>query len=134
MAKVLAGITMSIDGYSSAPNDGPGKGPCEGGERLHHWVFGGPWTYADQERREPTGEDAEWLAKIRSRIGAIVGGRWTYEAARPGATRPPGDCPSSSSRTAPRRSRRAGPSRSCRALRPQSNAPWGRRPGLRVPR
>ncbi len=81
MAKVLAGITTSIDGYITGPNDGPGRGLGDDGERLHYWVFGGPWTYADQGRGEPTGEDAAWLADVTSKIGAVVGGRWTYEAA-----------------------------------------------------
>jgi hypothetical protein len=36
MTKVLAGITMSVDGCISGPNDGPGKGLGEGGERLHY--------------------------------------------------------------------------------------------------
>jgi dihydrofolate reductase len=82
MAKVVAGITMSIDGYITGPNDGPGKGLGDGGERLHYWVFGGPWTYADEQKGEPTGEDAAWLAEVTSRVGAVVGGRGTYEAAR----------------------------------------------------
>jgi dihydrofolate reductase len=82
MAKVLAGITTSVDGYIAAPNDGPGKGLGDGGERLHHWVFGGPWSYAEEPRGEPTGEDAAYLAEVMSRVGAVVGGRWTYEAAR----------------------------------------------------
>src|ERR671927_81413 len=55
MAKVLAGITTSVDGYIAGPNDGPGKG---------------------------LGEDAAWLSEAVSRVGAVVGGRWTYEAAR----------------------------------------------------
>lgn len=80
MTKVLAGITMSVDGYVAGPDDGPGKGLGEGGERLHYWVFGGPWTY-DGELGEPTGEDAAWLREAVSRIGAVVSGRWTYEAA-----------------------------------------------------
>jgi dihydrofolate reductase len=82
MPKVIAGITMSVDGYITGPDDGPGKGLGEGGERLHYWVFGGPWSYADETRREATGEDAAWLAEVTSKIGAVVGGRWTYEAAR----------------------------------------------------
>jgi dihydrofolate reductase len=82
MPKVVAGITTSIDGYITGPNDGPGKGLGDGGERLHYWVFGGPWTYADEARGEPAGEDAAWLAEVTSRVGAVVGGRWTYEAAR----------------------------------------------------
>lgn len=82
MPKVVAGITTSVDGYIAGPNDGPGKGLGDGGERLHYWVFGGPWTYAEEARGEPTGEDAAWLAEAVSRVGAVVGGRATYEAAR----------------------------------------------------
>ena len=82
MAKVLAGITTSVDGYIAGPDDGPGKGLGAGGERLHYWVFGGPWSYEGEARGEPTGEDAAWLTDVTSRVGAVVGGRWTYEAAR----------------------------------------------------
>jgi dihydrofolate reductase len=82
MAKVIAAITTSVDGYITGPDDGPGKGLGDGGERLHYWVFGGPWSYDDETRRDASGEDAEWLADVTSRIGAVVGGRWTYEAAR----------------------------------------------------
>jgi dihydrofolate reductase len=83
MTKVIAGITTSLDGYITGPDDGPGKGLGEGGERLHYWVFGGPWSYDDDEpRSEPSGEDAAWLEEVSSRVGAVVGGRWTYEAAR----------------------------------------------------
>jgi dihydrofolate reductase len=81
MTKVRAGITTSVDGYVTGPNDGPGKGLGEGGERLHYWVFGGPWTYDDEARGEPTGEDAAWLEEMVTRAGAVVGGRGTYEAA-----------------------------------------------------
>jgi dihydrofolate reductase len=82
MTRVLAAITTSVDGYIAGPNDGPGKGLGEGGERLHYWVFGGPWTYDEEPRGEATGDDAAWLADVMARIGAIVGGRSTYEAAR----------------------------------------------------
>ena len=82
MSKVLAGITTSIDGYIAGPNDGPGKGLGERGERLHYWVFGGPWSYEDGPKGDPAGEDAEWLSEMTSKIGAVVAGRWTYEAAR----------------------------------------------------
>jgi dihydrofolate reductase len=80
MTKVLAAITTSVDGYIAGPDDGPGQGLGEGGERLHYWVFGGPWTY-DEPRGEATGEDADWLAEAVTRVGAVVGGRSTYEAA-----------------------------------------------------
>jgi len=82
MTKVFAGITTSLDGYVAGPDDAPGKGLGEGGERLHYWVFGGPWTYANEDDLgAATGEDAEWLAEAMARIGAVVAGRWTYEAA-----------------------------------------------------
>jgi dihydrofolate reductase len=81
MTKVLAGITTSVDGYITGPDDGPGKGLGEGGERLHYWVFGGPWTYDAEPKGEPTGEDAAWLAEAIARVGAVVGGRGTSEAA-----------------------------------------------------
>lgn len=82
MTRVVASITTSVDGYIAGPNDGPGKGLGEGGERLHYWVFGGPWTYEEEPRGEAQGEDAEYLAEGMTRAGAIVGGRGTYEAAR----------------------------------------------------
>ena len=81
MTKVIAGITTSVDGYVAGPNDGPGKGLGEGGEALHYWVFGGPWTYEAEPTGQAAGEDAAWLEEAMSGLGAVVCGRWTYEAA-----------------------------------------------------
>ena len=81
MGKVIAGITTSVDGYVAGPDDGPGKGLGEGGERLHYWVFGGPWTYDALPEGGATGEDQEWLQGVMKGLGAVVCGRWTYEAA-----------------------------------------------------
>jgi dihydrofolate reductase len=81
MTKIFAGITTSIDGYVAGPDDGPGKGLGEGGERLHYWVFGGPWTYDAEPTGEAAGEDADWLREAMDGLGAVVAGRWTYEAA-----------------------------------------------------
>jgi dihydrofolate reductase len=93
MTKVLAGITTSVDGYVAGPDDGPGKGLGEGGERLHYWVFGGPWTYDNEPQGKPTGEGAAWLEETMSRLGAVVGGRWTYEAAEHGGDKNPWGLP-----------------------------------------
>jgi dihydrofolate reductase len=81
MAKIIAAITISVDGYITGPDDGPGKGLGEGGERLHYWVFGGPWSYAKEPHGEPTGEDAEYLNETMANVGAVVIGRNMYEAA-----------------------------------------------------
>jgi dihydrofolate reductase len=81
MTAVVAAITTSVDGYTTGPDDGPGCGLGVGGERLHHWVFGGPWTYAGGHTGEPTGEDAAWLASAAQRFGAVICGRNTYEGA-----------------------------------------------------
>jgi dihydrofolate reductase len=81
MSKVTAGITTSLDGYITGPNDGPGVGLGEGGERLHYWVFGGPWTYDEQPTGEATGADKELLDGAMADVGAVVCGRNTYEAA-----------------------------------------------------
>src|SRR4051794_26332835 len=81
MTKILAGITTSVDGYIAGPDDGPGKGLGAAGERLHHWVFGGPWTYDSGPKAEPSGEALEVLDRAMARTGAIVVGRWMSEAA-----------------------------------------------------
>ena len=85
MSTVFASITTSVDGYVTGPDDGPGKGLGEGGERLHYWVFGGPWTYEDASRGEPgagmSGPEKEWMDAAEARMGAGVVARGMYEAA-----------------------------------------------------
>lgn len=81
MGKVIAGITVSVDGYFVGPDDGPGQGLGIGGERLHNWVFGGPWDYATPQRGEPVREDKEWMENEMAGVGAVIAGRNTYEAA-----------------------------------------------------
>lgn len=85
MTKVAAGITVSLDGYFTGPNDGPGNGLGDDGEQLHNWVFGGPWD--PENPGEATGVDKEFLERGILRGGAIVGGRYTFDLAynQPGA-------------------------------------------------
>jgi dihydrofolate reductase len=81
MTGVAASITISLDGYVTGPNDGPGRGLGDGGERLHYWVFGGPWSYDDEPMGEATGADKRYLDEAMARSGAVVVGRNMYEAA-----------------------------------------------------
>ena len=79
---ILANITTSVDGYVTGPDDGPGCGLGVGGERLHYWVFGGPWTY-DNERPDTamSGADKEFFESLVATMGAGLCGRGMYDAA-----------------------------------------------------
>lgn len=82
MGKAIASITTSVDGYITGPEDRPGQGLGLGGERLHHWVFGGPWTYAShREMGTMSGEDRVFYEGLVSTLGAGVCGRGMYDAA-----------------------------------------------------
>lgn len=67
MGKVIADISMSLDGYVTASNQTPDEPLGEGGERLHEWAFA-----QDEQSRE-------LLARSSSELGALVAGRTTYD-------------------------------------------------------
>jgi dihydrofolate reductase len=81
MGKVIASITTSVDGYVTGPDDGPQQGLGRGGERLHYWVMGGPWTYEGGHGFAMHGPDKEFYDEIVSSIGSGVVGRGMYDAA-----------------------------------------------------
>jgi dihydrofolate reductase len=79
---VIAGITTSVDGYVAGPDDEAGRGLGVGGERLHYWVMGGPWTYeTEHEPGAMTGADKEFFDDLVASFGAGVCGRGMYDAA-----------------------------------------------------
>jgi dihydrofolate reductase len=91
MGNVVAAITTSVDGYVTGPDDGPGCGLGVGGERLHYWVMGGPWTY--ESEREPGAdmapEDRAFFDRMVANLGGALCGRGMFEAAgRWGGTNP----------------------------------------------
>jgi dihydrofolate reductase len=82
MGKVIAAITTSLDGYVTGPNDGPGGGLGEGGERLHYWVMGGPWIYeSEHDLGRMSGPDKEFYDELIGNVGGGVVGRGMYDAA-----------------------------------------------------
>lgn len=81
MGKVIATITTSVDGYYAGPDDHAGRGLGTGGERLHYWVMGGPWTYEGGHEHGMHGPDKEFYDGLVARIGAGVCGRGMYDAA-----------------------------------------------------
>ena len=65
----IASISMSVDGFVTGPDDRPGQGLGVGGERLHHWVFGGPWTYdGAHDFHAMSGEDKAYYDGLIERI------------------------------------------------------------------
>ena len=82
MGKVATGLSMSLDGFITGPNDGPGSPLGEGGERLFAWYSSG-----DTEYRLPGTEmvfrispqSAELLREAHSKMGAFVTGRRTFD-------------------------------------------------------
>ena len=83
MGKVIAAITTSVDGYVVGPQDGPEYGLGIGGERLHYWVMGGPWTYADDghDTDGMHGPDREYFDALTEGLGCGIVGRNMYDAA-----------------------------------------------------
>lgn len=96
MGKVATGLTMSLDGFIAAPNDGPEHPLGEGGMRLFDWYSSG-----DTEYTVPSGEmtfmvseqSAELLNEVFSSIGAIVTGRRTFDITNGWGGRHPLDVP-----------------------------------------
>ena len=67
MAKVVADITMSLDGFVTGPDAGPAAGLGTGGEPLHNWVMEGDEV------------DAEVLQEATEMSGAVVMGRNLFD-------------------------------------------------------
>lgn len=67
MTRVVADITVSLDGYVTGPDAGPGNGLGTGGEPLHRWVFSD----------DPA--DQRILAAATERSGAVVMGRNLFD-------------------------------------------------------
>src|SRR4051812_49020051 len=67
MPKVLADISMSLDGFVTGPGAGPASGLGAGGEPIHNWVFSG----------DPV--DEALLAGATEHSGAVIMGRNLFD-------------------------------------------------------
>ena len=91
MGKLVADITMSLDGFVTGPDDAPGRGLGEGGEALHNWVMGGPWRYDDEARRfAPLDVDRQVLQQAMGSVGAGIIGRRMFDVTDGWGGNPPG--------------------------------------------
>jgi dihydrofolate reductase len=77
MAKSVLDMSMSLDGFITGPDDGPGNGLGTGGNRLHEWlgepVSGPPYF-------DPPGLSGQVFAELMA-TGAVVVGRKTFDYA-----------------------------------------------------
>ena len=104
MGSTILYMSMSLDGFIAGPNDEPGNGLGDDGDRLHEWALKG----ADAaERGVPElvteGVNGQVAAEFMA-TGAVVAGRRTFEMAAAGAATTTTACRSSSSRAASRHS------------------------------
>ena len=67
MPRVVADISMSLDGHVTGPNPGPDNGLGDGGEALHAWAFSD----------DP--DDQRLLSLATARSGAVVMGRTLFD-------------------------------------------------------
>ena len=82
VGSVRTGLSVSLDGFISGPNDGPEAPMGVGGERLLAWYAAG-----DTEYRLPgsdmvfmvSAQTSEYLAQTRATTGALVFGRRTFD-------------------------------------------------------
>jgi dihydrofolate reductase len=80
MPKVIAGISMSLDGFIAGPNDRVGQGLGEGGERLHEWVVEqASWRERHGLEGGETGVDSELLEDTASSTGATILGKRMFD-------------------------------------------------------
>lgn len=89
MGRVVIDISMSLDGFVTAPDDAPGRGLGTGGEVLHNWVFGGPWSNEEAPAFRPVGIDREVLDEALGADVAVVGRRM-YDIVDGWGGEPPG--------------------------------------------
>jgi dihydrofolate reductase/uncharacterized protein YndB with AHSA1/START domain len=77
MSKSVLYMSMSLDGFITGPDDGPGQGLGAGGERLHEWL--GPWR-GSPRGFEPPGPSGKIFDEVMA-TGAVVTGRRTFDIA-----------------------------------------------------
>jgi dihydrofolate reductase len=90
MSRLVADITMSLDGFITGPDDAPGRGLGERGEVLHNWVMGGPWSYAGDHPFAPLDVDRDVLMSSMGSLGAGIIGRRMFDVTGGWGGNPPG--------------------------------------------
>ncbi len=77
MAKTVSDMSISLDGFITAPGDAPEEPMGDGGMILHDWMFKNPKVFE------------EVLSRMRATTGSIIMGRHSYEVAHGWGDEPP---------------------------------------------
>jgi dihydrofolate reductase len=80
MSSTVLYMSMSLDGFVTGPNEGPGNGLGDGGELLHEWIFHGTGNHPREAVGGLGDVNSQIVDEIRS-TGAVLTGRQTFEAA-----------------------------------------------------
>lgn len=80
MGKVLAGLSVSLDGYIAGPNDGPGNPLGDGGAALFAWWSAGSERIGPDDRFRPPARSRAVVEEM-FKCGAIITGRRTFDIA-----------------------------------------------------
>lgn len=79
MTKVVAEITMSLDGYAAGPNDSKENPLGDGGQGLHAWMFGGSTPSRHAEFFRPDEGSQDVFDEMVETTGSSITGRRTYD-------------------------------------------------------
>jgi dihydrofolate reductase len=91
MTQVTYDVSVSLDGFTTGPDDSPEKGLGEGGERLHEWLYDlASWREMHGREGGERGPASELLEETFSGTGAVVMGKRMFaNAERPWGDEPP---------------------------------------------
>ncbi|WP_348789911.1 dihydrofolate reductase family protein [Leifsonia sp. NPDC080035] len=77
MSKVICGLAVSVDGFITGRNPGPGRGLGDGGA-LFDWYDSGDTPSRVFDGFHLTEPSARFFDELASRVGASLAGRTTY--------------------------------------------------------
>lgn len=80
MSRLIAEISMSLDGFIAGPNDSVALGLGEGGEQLHEWMVEvSGWRERHGLEGGNASTDSEVAAEMFKNTGAVIMGRRMFD-------------------------------------------------------
>ena len=80
MGKVIADMSISLDGFITGPNDSIERPLSNGGMRLHDWIFdGSAERFGTSPRTSATGSNRDVMDEAFKMLGAVIMGRRWFD-------------------------------------------------------